>query len=343
MPSRRFTLATLSLMGALALPAAHAEEVVNIYSSRGEGLIKPLLDRFSEQTGISVNLVTGKAKALMKRLESEGRNTPADVLLTVDAGNLYSAKAAGYFQPIDSESLTQSIPAHLRDVDNQWFGLSQRSRVVVYKKGEVSPEDLSTYEDLASEKWQGKICIRSSNNIYNQSLMASLIVHDGEENAESWAKGVVSNMARSPKGNDRAQIKAVAAGECQLAVVNTYYMGKMLTNEKDASQVEAAQKVAIFFPNQDGRGAHMNVGGAGVVKSARNKANAVKLIEYLASEDAQKWYAEVNHEYPVREGVAVSEVVKGFGYPFKQDTLSVSELGTHNAAAVKVFDRAGWK
>ena len=314
---------------------------VNLYSARKENLIKPLLDKFTGQTGIKVNLLTGKAKTLLQRLRSEGRNTPADLLLTVDAGNLHAAKAAGLLQPVQSAVLEAAVPANLRDPDNQWFALSTRSRVIVYSKERVKASELSTYEDLASPKWKGRICIRSSGNIYNQSLLASLIAHHGVAEAEKWARGVVANMARPPQGNDRAQVKAVAAGICDIAVVNTYYLGVMLN--KDAAQKEAARQVAVFFPNQNGRGAHINVSGAGVVAGAKHKENAVKLLEFLVGDEAQKWYAQANHEYPVKAGIPVSATVNAWGYPFRQDGLNVSELGIHNAEAVKVFDRAGWR
>ncbi|MFC1684152.1 Fe(3+) ABC transporter substrate-binding protein [Pseudomonadota bacterium] len=330
---------TLSLISG---PALSAEEV-NLYSARKENLIKPLLDRFTKQTGIKVNLVTGKAKALLKRLESEGRNTPADLLITTDAGNLHVAKAAGLLQSAESKILTETVPSNLRDGDNQWFALSTRSRVIVYSKERVKPGELTSYEDLADPKWKGRICIRSSSNVYNQSLLASLIAHSSISEAEKWAKGVVANMAQPPKGNDRAQVKAAAAGVCDIAVVNTYYMGVMMSNSKDPSQQKAAEQVGVFFPNQNDRGAHINISGAGVTAGAKHKANAVRLLEFLVSDEAQQWYAQANHEYPVKAGVPVSDIVKSWGYPFKADSLMVSELGKNNAEAVKVFDRAGWK
>ncbi|VAX10868.1 Ferric iron ABC transporter, iron-binding protein [hydrothermal vent metagenome] len=318
-----------------------ASNEVNLYSARKEALIKPLLDKFTGQTGIKVNLVTGKAKALLKRLQSEGRNTPADILLTVDAGNLHAAKLAGLLQPLDNTILKDAMPENLRDPEGYWYALSARSRVIVYSKERVTASELSSYEDLVNPKWQGRICIRSSGNIYNQSLLSSLIAHHGIAKAEAWAKAIVANMAQSPKGNDRAQVKAVAVGVCDIAVVNTYYMGVML--QKDASQQKAASKVAVFFPNQSNRGAHINISGAGLIKGAKHKANAIKLLEFLVSDEAQEWYAQANHEYPVKPGIPVSPIVKAWGYPFKQDGLHVGELGKHNAEAVRVFDRAGWK
>ncbi len=324
----------------LSAPVLAAEEV-NVYSARKEALIKPLLERFTQQTGIKVNLLTGKAKTLLKRLQSEGRNTPADMLLTTDAGNLHAATAAGLLQPVDSALLKAAVPRNLRDPNDRWYALSIRSRVMAYSKKRVKASELSTYEDLADPKWKGRLCIRSSSNIYNQSLLASLIRHNGAEQAEEWAKGVVANMARPPKGNDRAQVMAVAVGICDIAIINTYYMGVML--EKDERQKKAASQVSIFFPNQGGRGAHINISGAGIIKGAKHRENAIRLLEFLVSDEAQLWYAKVNHEYPVKAGIPVSDIVMAWGYPFKQDGLNVGELGRYNADAVKVFDRAGWK
>ena len=323
--------------------SSFAADEVNVYSARKEQLIKPLLDRFTVQTGITVNLVAGKAGTLIKRLESEGLNTPADIFLTVDAGRLYAAERAGLLQPVDSAVLRERIPAHYRDTDNHWFALSARSRAILYSRNRVDPNHLSTYEALANPRWRGKLCMRSSGNIYNQSLLASMIVNNGQRAAEAWAKGVVANMARPPQGNDRAQIKAVAAGECDIAIANTYYMGKMQMAKKDDSQLWAAAQVAVFFPNQTDRGAHMNISGAGVTRHAKNHDNAIQLIEFLVSDASQAWYAQVNHEYPVVEGVPVSERVMSWGFPFISDALNVTRLGEYNAEAVRTFDRAGWK
>ena len=326
-----------------AINPVFAGEEVNLYSARKEKLIKPLLDQFTTETGIKVNLVTSKAKILMKRLQSEGRNTPADLLITVDAGNLHAAKQAGLLQPVKSDVLERAIPEHLRDPDGHWFALSARSRVIVYSKERVNPDQLSSYENLTDSKWKNRICIRSSNNIYNQSLLASLIAHNGPAKAEQWARGVVANMARRPQGNDRAQVMAVAAGVCDIAVINSYYMGRMLTNQKEADQQQAAQQVAIFIPNQSDRGAHINVSGIGIVAGSRNRENAQKLMEFLAGDEAQRWYASANHEYPVKQGIPVSSTVNAWGYPFNMDKLMVSALGENNTEAVKIFDRAGWK
>jgi len=337
--TQRLLAATLA--AAISVPALAAE--VNLYTSRKEQLIKPLLEQFTERTGIEVNLLTGKASALMKRLESEGVNTPADLFLTTDAGNLHAARSAGLLQPVSSAALDAAVPAHLRDSDGHWYGLSLRSRVIVHASERVAADEISSYADLADPRWRGRICIRSSSNIYNQSLLASMIAVNGSENAEQWARGVVANMARKPQGNDRAQVMAVAVGECDLAVVNTYYLGVMASSEKDDGQRDAVARVSVVFPDQGGRGAHINVSGAGVTAHASHRAEAIRLLEFLASAESQRWYAETNHEYPVVAGVEPSELVKSWGWPFESDGLNVTKLGELNAEAVKVFDRAGWK
>ena len=326
----------------MLLPSTGFSNEVNIYSARKENLIKPLLDRFSDATGIQVNLVTGKASALIKRLEAEGRNSPADLILTTDAGRLHVAASRGLLQAVNNSDITTAVPQHLRHPENLWVGLSQRSRVVAYSNERVKADDLSSYEDLADPKWKGKICVRSSDNIYNQSLMASIIAHHGSEEAEAWARGVVSNMARKPKGNDRAQVSAVATGECDLAIVNNYYIGNMVRSS-DENEREAVSKINVFYPNQNDRGAHMNVSGIGITRHARHPENAAKLIAFLVNDASQQWYAETNNEYPVRSDVSVSDLVASWGYPFKQDNLSTSRLGELNAEAVRLFDRAGWK
>ncbi len=328
-----------ALAVAAALPASAAE--VNVYSARKDNLIKPLLDAFTDKTGIKVNLLTADADQLIERLKSEGVNSPADVLITTDAGRLHRAEAEKLLQPIQSAVLSENIPANMRDPENQWFGLSQRARVVFYAKDRVKPAELSTYADLADPKWKGRICIRSSNSVYNQSMLAAFIANMGAEKAESWAKGIVANMARKPQGGDRDQIKAVAAGECDVAVANTYYYAGMLTGKNEADK-KVAEQVAIFFPDQKGDGVHVNVSGAGVTASSKNKAEAVKLLEFLSGEEAQRIYADVNQEYPVTPGVAWSSVVEGWGR-FKADDLNVGALGDNNAEAVKIFDRAGWR
>jgi iron(III) transport system substrate-binding protein len=327
---------------AISFSAGALSTEVNIYSARKENLIKPLLDRFSAETGIKVNLITASADKLLTRMVNEGRNTPADILITVDAGRLYRAMQAHIFQPIESAKIESVVPAHLRHPDKYWVGLSQRARVIFYAAGRVTPEQLSSYENLANEQWKNRICIRGSGNIYNQSLVASLIVANGEKATQEWARSLVDNMARSPKGGDRDQLKAAAAGQCDIAIANTYYYGKMLENTKDKAQYEAAKKMVLFWPNQKGRGAHVNISGAGISKYSRNRENAIKLLEFLVSPEAQEWYAKVNYEYPVNPEVKPSGLLESWGN-FKADTLNLSKLGEFNAGAVKLMDKAGWK
>ncbi len=331
----------VTLAGAFQPQIAFAEAEVNLYSARKENLIKPLLERFTAETGIKVNLVTGKADVLLKRLKSEGRNSPADVLLTTDAGRLHRAKEAGVTQPFRSELLEQRVPVQYRDTQGQWYGLSLRARPILYVKERVDPAELSSYEALTDEKWKGRICIRSSGNIYNQSLVASMIAADGVEKAELWAKGLVKNFARPPRGGDRDQIRAAVAGECDIAVANTYYLAGMLSGG-DPKERAVAEQVAVFWPNQDGRGTHVNISGAALMKASKNRENAIRLIEFLTSDSAQEWYAEVNGEYPIRKGIKVSETLKAWG-DFKADDLNLSRLGELNPEAVMLMDRAGWR
>lgn len=317
------------------------EQVVNVYTHRHYEPDQELFKMFKKQTGIKVNVINANADELIQKMSMEGKQSPADVLITVDAGRLHRAKEKGLLQPIDSEKLENAVPAHLRDNDKQWFGLTKRARIIAYAKDRVNEDQLSTYEDLASDKWEDKILIRSSGNIYNQSLLASIIANDGEAEAKKWAKGMVENMARSPKGGDRDQVKAVVAGEGDLAVVNSYYIGKML-NSSSSEEVATAKKVGLFFPNQNGRGTHVNVSGAGVAKHAPNKENAVRFIEFLASEEAQKVFANANFEYPVLEGVEPAQDLQEWG-SFKEDELNLTKLGENNKKAVLIFDEAGWK
>ncbi|MET0067834.1 MAG: Fe(3+) ABC transporter substrate-binding protein [Candidatus Thiodiazotropha sp.] len=319
--------------------AGNAE--VNLYSARKENLIKPLLDRFTEQTGIQVNLVTGKADALLHRLKREGRNTPADLLLTTDAGRLHRARQAGVTQAVTSEVLESLIPSQYRDPAGHWFGLSLRARPILYVKQRVDPARLSSYEALTEAQWKGRICIRSSGNIYNQSLVASMIAANGAEATEMWARDFVPQFARDPKGGDRDQILAAAAGQCDLAIANTYYLAGMLES-KDQRQREAAQQMGVFWPNQQGRGSHVNISGAALIKSAKHPEAAIKLLEFLVSAESQAWYAETNGEYPVRSDVSPGALLAGWG-DFKKDGVNLGQLGNFNPQAVRIMDRAGWK
>ncbi len=338
---RLLALALPALFAVSAFPATAAEDAtVNVYSARKEVLIRPLLDRFTNETGIEVNLLSAGSGALLSRLQNEGRNTPADVLITVDAGNLHRARNAGVLQPVSSDTLDEAVPDALRDPEGYWYGLSQRARVIFYAKDRVEPDALKTYEDLADDRWNDRLCIRSSNNIYNQSLVASMIAHKGEEATQRWAEGLVENFARSPQGGDTDQILAVAAGECDVAVANTYYFGRLL--EGDDRRAEMARQVGIVFPDQQGRGTHVNVSGAGVTKHARHPDNAVRLLEFLLRPQSQKWYAEVNNEYPVRPGVEASAILREWG-AFKADELNLSKLGEYNGEAVRLMDRVGWR
>ena len=314
---------------------------LTLYTHRHYPSDQELFSQFEKETGITVNVVNASADELMQKMILEGNESPADVLITVDAGRLVRASNNDLLQPVKSSFLDSLIPSHLKDENGLWFGLTKRARVIAYAKDRIKPDELSTYENLASDRWKNKILIRSSGNIYNQSLMASIIANSGEEKAKIWGKKIVKNMARSPKGNDRDQVKAVVGGEGDLAIVNTYYIGKLL-NSKNPEEVKAGESVGIFFPNQNDRGAHINVSGIGVAKYAPNKENAIKFIEYLASEKAQKVFATANFEYPVNPNVEPSDLLKSWG-SFKEDNLPLTALGTNNKKAVLLFDIVGWK
>ncbi|WP_092013521.1 Fe(3+) ABC transporter substrate-binding protein [Marinobacter daqiaonensis] len=331
---------TVALAATTAAANVSASEV-NLYSARHYDSDQVIYDAFTEATGIKVNLIEGKSDALIERIKREGVASPADVLITVDAGNLWRADQEGVFQAVDSGVLKDRLPDQLRHPDGHWFGFSQRLRVIYYNREDFDPSQISTYEDLAKPKFDGEICIRSSTNIYNQSLLASLVEHHGAEEAEEWAKGVVNNMARDPQGGDTDQIRAVAAGECNLAVGNHYYYARLL-NSDDVADREVARKVGIIFPNQSGRGVHANIGGAGVVATAPNRENAVRFLEFLASPTAQEVFAGSNHEYPAVEGVLANPVLDSWGN-LNIDDVNVSVLGENNPEAVRIFDRAGWR
>jgi len=331
----------LVIISLACVPAFAEEDVVNVYSSRKEALIKPLLDDFSQQTGIKVNLITGKADALIKRLESEGRNSPADLLITSDAGRLHRAVLAGVLQPAHSSVLDAAIPASYRDPEGFWYGLTIRARPIMYAKDRIDPAELSTYEALSDGSWKRRICIRSSDNIYNQSLVASMMASQGRDKTMAWLDSFVANFAVPPRGGDRDQIMAAAVGMCDIAIANTYYLGVMM-HDRDERQREAASKVAIFWPNQDDRGVHVNVSAIALTRSASHKDAAVRLMEYMVSDASQAWYAQSNHEYPVKEGVEASATLRAWG-DFKADNINLSLLGKNNPDAIRMMDRAGWK
>lgn len=310
---------------------------VNLYTNRHYDTDEELLKQFEEETGIKVNVLKGGSDELIERIAREGKNTNADLLITADAGRLHRAKTVGLLQAIDSETVLNNIPANLRDEDNQWVALTVRGRVVVYAKDRVNPLEISTYEDLTADKWRGKILVRSSANIYNQSLLASLYALNGEKYARAWAEGVLNNMARAPKGNDRAQATAVAAGIGDLAIMNTYYIGKML-NSSNPEEVKVAKQVGVRFLEPT----HINVSGVGLTKHAKNRENAIKLIEFLSSAKAQKFFAEANYEYPANPTVEASALLKSWGN-FETQDINLTKLGEFNQQAVEIFNEIGWQ
>ncbi len=326
---------------ATATQIAQSTKELNIYSSRHYNTDDKLYGDFAEQNGVRINLIEGNADELIERIESEGTNSPADILITVDAGRLWRAEQAGIFAPIESEILTSKIPENLRHPNNLWFGFSKRARVIMYNKELVDPANLSTYEALADPQWRGRIGVRSSSNIYNQSLVAGMIEVLGLEATEEWCRGFVANFARPPQGNDTSQIEATAAGIIDLTLANTYYLPRYAEADDPAAQ-QIFNQVKVFFPNQDGRGTHVNISGGGVTQNAPNRETAIAFLEYLASPTAQEFFALGNNEYPVVPGTPVAEVVKSFG-DFKVDTVNVSAYGENNDEAVRIMDRAGWK
>jgi iron(III) transport system substrate-binding protein len=317
------------------------EQVVNLYSARNYPVDTVLYEEFTKQTGIKVNVVQGKAEELIERLKREGESTPADLFVTVDGGVLNNAKEAGVLQPMTSATIEQNVPKDLRDKDNAWIGLSTRARVIAYSKERVKPEQLSTYEALADAQWKGKVLVRSSTSLYNQSLVAAMVDTNGEAAVETWAKGLVANFARKPEGGDRDQVKAIAAGVGDVAIMNTYYYGQMMVS-KDPEEVKAAEKVALFFPNQKTTGTHINISGAGLTKHSKNKANAIKLVEFLTGEAAQAKVAAENFEFPVNAKAQKPEVLKSWG-EFKIQHIDWSKLGTNNKKALELMTKAAWQ
>lgn len=336
---KNLLFASIALLGMLSC-GENSGESVNVYTHRHYDADQQLFDAFTEETGIKVNVVSASADELIQKLELEGEGSPADVLITVDAGRLHRAKEKNLFQAVDSEVLHANIPSKFRNPEGMWFGLTYRARILAYHKERVNSDELDSYESLTEEQWKGRVLTRSSENIYNQSLLASLIVAHGAEAAEEWAAGLLANMARDPKGSDRDQVKAVASGEGDVAIVNSYYIGIML-NDANEETVKAARQVGIFFPNQNDRGTHINVSGAGVTRYAPNKENAIRLIEFLSEERAQEVLANVNYEYPVNPKVAPSKLLQSWG-DFKADEINLSQLGENNSQAVMIFDKVGW-
>ncbi|EYS88544.1 iron deficiency-induced protein A [Cupriavidus sp. SK-4] len=333
--------AALALL-TLPLAAAAQEKVLNLYTARHYQTDEALYANFTKQTGIKINRIEGQEDPLLERIRNEGANSPADVFITVDIGRLWRAQQAGVFAPVKSKALESRIPANYRDPNGEWFGFSARGRVIAYNKTAVKAGDIASYEDLADPKWKGKVCTRSSGHVYNLSLVSSLIAHDGEARTEQWARGLAANLARVPKGGDTDQLKAVAAGECDVAIANTYYIARLLKSTKPEDKA-VADKLGVLWPNQSSQGVHMNVSGGGMLKHAPNKEAAVKFLEYLASDEAQRYFADGNNEWPVVQGVKVSNPALEALGTFKSDTINVAELGKYQPQAQKLVDRAGFK
>ncbi|MBE9028505.1 Fe(3+) ABC transporter substrate-binding protein [filamentous cyanobacterium LEGE 11480] len=320
------------------------DKVVNLYSARHYPSDAKIYDGFFKQTGIKVNLVESKSKNLIERIKSEGSNSPADVLITVDAGNLWKAEEAGLMQSIDSDVLKDKIPESLRSSNGTWYGFTKRARILIYNKSSFDPTSIESYEDLAESRMKGKILIRSSSNIYNQSLIGSILAAHGEKDTEAWLKGFVDNFARKPQGNDTAQIRAVAAGLGDVAIANSYYVARLARSKKRKDR-EVYKRIGIIFPNQKGehnRGTHVNISGAAVAKNSPNKEAAIQFLEYLTTLEAQEIFANSNNEYPVIPGAEKNSVLKGFG-SFKQDKLNAEVFASNNQKALMLMDRVGWK
>ncbi len=329
---------TAVLLASTAAPA-FAEGELNLYSSRHYDTDEQLYSDFTEQTGITINRIEGKADELLARMEAEGANSPADVLITVDTSRLTRAKNMDLLQSVDSDVLEERIPGNLQDSDNQWFGFSQRSRIIFYNADAVDTPP-QTYLDLADPAYKGQVCIRSSSNEYNQTLLAAIVTHEGEEAATEWAQGVVDNMARSPQGGDTDQLRGIVSGECEIAVSNTYYFARAMRTSVDGLS-DSIDQVSWLFPDQDGNGAHMNLSGAGVAKNAPNRDNAVKFLEYLSSDSAQVYFSSGNDEFPAVKGVELAPSVAKLG-EFKADEVNLSDVAENIPTAQKIFDTVGW-
>jgi iron(III) transport system substrate-binding protein len=332
----------LALASLFAGSVSAQDQVLNLYSSRHYQTDEALYSNFTKTTGIKINRIEGGEDPLIERIRNEGARSPADVLITVDAGRLWRAEQMGLFQPVKSATLESRIPANLREPNGLWYGFSTRARVIAYNKAKVQPGEIRNYEDLADAKWKGRVCMRSSTNIYNLSLLGALIDHLGEAKAEAWAKAVRANLAEEPKGGDTDQLKAVAAGQCDVTVSNQYYYARLLRSDKpDERQV--GEKIGIVFPNQATWGTHVNISGAGVLKNAPNRQAAIKFLEYLASDEAQRYFADGNNEWPVVKSVKVDNPVLKMLGEFKQDPLNVAVLGKNQPSSQKVYDRVAWK
>ena len=339
---RQILFFTLIILSACT-PNKQEIQEVNLYSQRHYAVDELQYKNFTEKTGIKVNVVKANADQLIERLKNEGDDSPADLFITVDAGKLHNARQAGVLQKISPENINENIISDLRDPDGFWAPITYRSRIIVYSNDRVKKSDLNSYEDLANPKWKGRLLVRSSSNAYNQALMSSLVANLGSENTEKWSSAVVSNFARDPKGSDRDQVKAIAAGQGDIAIVNSYYIGLLLASEKEEEQ-NAGNSVSVFFPNQGeaDRGSHINISAIGLTKSSPNKENAIKLIEYLTSEEAQEVYVNNSYEYPANSLVEPSDIVKSWGN-FKIDKLNLNALGEFRPEALKIFDKTGWK
>lgn len=339
------SLASAGVLAGAALvggsPGRAQDQELNLYSSRHYQTDEALYEGFTKETGIKINRLEGKSDELIERIKNEGVNSPADILITVDAGRLWRAEQAGLFQPTHSDVLEARIPANLRHPDGLWYGFATRARLIYYNTDEIAEGEVLSYEDLADPRWQGRVCIRSSSNVYNQSLLGSMIAAHGEADAEAWAKGVVSNFARSPQGGDTDQIRSVAAGQCGLAVANSYYFVRLMKSDKAEDQA-VVEKIGVVFPNQDGRGTHVNVSGAGILKHAPHPDAALKFLEYLAGEKAQHYFSDGSNEYPAVDGVPANSTLESLG-SFKADPLNVSVLGQNQPEAQRIFDRVGWQ
>ena len=336
-----FSIILLSLsINILVSNVAFANEEVNVYSYRQPILINPFFEEFTNSTGIKVNVLHAK-KGLLERLLAEGSDTPADLVLTVDISRLSQFVEEGVLMSINSSVLKKNIPSYLRDSESRWFALSKRARIIAVSKDRVPDGAIRNIEDLANSKWKGKICTRPGSHDYNRSLLASIIAAHGEKVAEDWAKGLVANLARKPEGNDRAQAKAIYEGVCDIALMNTYYFGKMKFNKKNPEQKNWAQSIKLVFSNQQDRGNHINVSGGGVVKYSQNKANAIALLEFLTEPKAQELYSLINYEYPVNPTMSLSAELKSWG-EFKEDKLPIEKLAKFSTAAQKIIDRVGW-